>query len=136
MSRRSSIDPAQEESLAARRLAPLVEMPPARRLVYAELASALLELGDRRDGAPGVFDIPKSTLHNRIKRVEGLFGQDWYDRDARVEIMFALRNVLPRWRAEAEYAREHPRARSHRRSRRAKPGTSGPDSSRSSTDPS
>lgn len=134
MSRRSSIDPAQEESLAADRLAPLTEMAPKRRLTYAELASALLELADRRDGAPGVFDIPKSTLYYRIKRVEELFGKDWHDRDARVEIMLALRAVLPRWRAEAKYAREHPRARTHRR-RWAKSGTSGRDSPRSSTDP-
>lgn len=92
------------DDLATSCVDPLARLGPRYRVVYGELASALLEAGSRQAHVPGVLDIPKSTLTYRIDRVYEIFGNELAKRESRLAIMLALRAVLPRWRAEARYA--------------------------------
>lgn len=85
------------QRLVERRLGPLLELSPAKRVKYGRLLSAWLELGGMRGEAPGVLDKHRQTLRYQMVRLEQLFGAQLTDRDARLEIMLALRSALPEW---------------------------------------
>ena len=89
------------EQLIERRLGPLLELSPGKRLKYGRLLSAWLELGSIRASAPGVLDKHRQTLRYQVSRLEGMFGEQLRDRDARLELILALRAALPRWETEA-----------------------------------
>jgi sugar diacid utilization regulator len=92
------------EQLVATRLAPLAPMSLAKRLKYGRLLSALLELGSTRGDAPGVLDKHRQTLRYQVSRLEQLFGDQLADREARVELILALRTALPLWEQEDQRA--------------------------------
>jgi len=92
-------------------LRPLAQLTPHSRLLLAETLSAMLEAGDGPKAVANALGIPRSTAEHRIQRVRCLFGEQLADRNARVQLILALRYILPRWRREAAYARKHPRAR-------------------------
>lgn len=83
--------------LVDRRLGPLLELSPGKRLKYGRLLSAWLELGSIRGIAPGVLDKHRQTLRYQVSRLEGMFGEQLRDRDARLELILALRAALPEW---------------------------------------
>ena len=83
--------------LIERRLGPLLELSPAKRLKYGRLLSAWLELGGTKGEAPGVLDKHRQTLRYQMARLEQLFGSQLTDRHARLEMMLALRSALPEW---------------------------------------
>ena len=85
--------------LVERRLGPLLELSPGKRLKYGRLLSAWLELGSIRGRAPGVLDKHRQTLRYQVNRIEAMFGDQLADREARVELILALRAVLPEWEA-------------------------------------
>jgi hypothetical protein len=89
------------EQLIERRLGPLLELSPGKRLKYGRLLSAWLELGSIRASAPGVLDKHRQTLRYQVSRLEGMFGEQLRDRDARLELILALRAALPQWETEA-----------------------------------
>ena len=39
----------------------------------------------------------RQTMHYRVGRLQAMFGEQLQDADARVEILLALRAVLPSW---------------------------------------
>ena len=93
------------DHLVAVRLAPLLHLSPGKRLKYGRLLSAWLELGSTRGDAPGVLDKHRQTLRYQLARIEELFGAQLYDREARVEMILALRAALPEWEREELGAR-------------------------------
>ncbi len=84
----------------AKHLGPFVEMPPARRLTLAELLLAVLEGGRPMNHVARDLGIPTQTAHSRIKTVRDIFGDALRDPTQRLELIIALRAVLPRWRRE------------------------------------
>lgn len=95
------------QQLARRRLAPLTALSASKRVKYGRVLSAWLELGSSRGFAPGVLDKHRQTLRYQLSRLEQMFGAQLVDRDARLEIILALRAVLPRWEAELGYLERH-----------------------------
>ena len=94
------------QRLVERRLAPLLALSPGKRLKYGRLLSAWLELGGTRGEAPGVLDKHRQTIRYQMTRLEEMFGAQLSDREARVELMLALRAALPEWeRVEARHVR-------------------------------
>lgn len=87
-------------ALAQSRLQPLEELGIVRRLKAARVLSALLEYGGLPRDAPELADISPSTLQYRKNMVEEMFGSALRDRDRRLELILALRAVLPQWEAE------------------------------------
>ena len=95
------------QQLARRRLAPLTALSATKRVKYGRVLSAWLELGSTRGSAPGVLDKHRQTLRYQLSRFGQMFGAQLDDRDARLEIILALRAVLPRWEAELAYLERH-----------------------------
>jgi hypothetical protein len=93
------------DHLVGRRLLPLLELSPAKRLKYGRLLSAWLELGGTRGDVPGVLDKHRQTLRYQLARIEEMFGAQLADREARVELMLALRAALPQWERDEQGAR-------------------------------
>jgi hypothetical protein len=85
------------EQLIRRRLQPLTALSPAKRLKYARLLSTWLELGCTQGELAGVLELHRQTVHYQVGRLQAMFGDQLHDRDARLEIMLALRAVLPEW---------------------------------------
>lgn len=87
----------------ALRLGPLLRLSPEKRLLYGQLLSADLEGASLSDEMPEVLKKPRSTLRYERNRLKQMFGDKLLHRSSRVELILALRDVLPRWRAEAGY---------------------------------
>jgi hypothetical protein len=92
------------QQLVERRLGPLLELSPVKRVKYGRLLSAWLELGSIRADAPGVLDKHRQTLRYQVSRLECMFGAELRDRDARLELMLALRAAMPEWELEVRAA--------------------------------
>jgi hypothetical protein len=90
-------EPAIIELLVQRRLGALLALPPVRRLKFARLLSAWLENGGSQSDLAGALSTHRQTMHYRIGRLQAMFGDQLQDADARVEILLALRAVLPSW---------------------------------------
>lgn len=94
-------EPGLADVLVQRRLAPLLALPEARRLKFARLLSAWLEHGGSQAELAHELGTHRQTLHYRIGRLQEMFGSQLRDAQARVEIVLALRAVLPGWEADA-----------------------------------
>ena len=88
--------------LVRHRLEPLLAVPAPRRTKFARLLSCWLEHGGSQADLAGQLAMPRQTVHYQLCRLQELFGADLQDPDARVEIMLALRAVLPRWELAAD----------------------------------
>jgi DNA-binding PucR family transcriptional regulator len=93
-------EPAVTELLVARRLQPLLALSGARRLKFGRLLSAWLECGGSQAELAESMSTHRQTLHYRVGRLQAMFGAQLRDPDARVEILLALRAVLPSWEKE------------------------------------
>ena len=94
-------EPAIGAMLVRRRLLPLIELPPARRLKFARLLAAWLEYGGSQAELAQTMQAHRQTVHYRIGRLQAMFGAQLADRDARLEILLALRWALPHWERDA-----------------------------------
>lgn len=94
-------EPSIGEVLVGRRLGPLAALPLQRRLKFARLLSAWLECGGSQADLAHTMQAHRQTVHYRIGRLQAMFGDQLTDRDARVEILLALRWVLPKWESDA-----------------------------------
>jgi hypothetical protein len=94
-------EPSVGDVLVARRLGPLAALPLPRRLKFARLLSAWLEHGGSQADLAQTMEAHRQTIHYRIGRLQTMFGADLDDRDARVELLLALRWALPQWEREA-----------------------------------
>ena len=94
-------EPGIGEMLVGRRLEPLAELPLARRLKFARLLAAWLEYGGSQAELAQTMQAHRQTVHYRIGRLQAMFGAQLADRDARLEILLALRWALPHWEREA-----------------------------------
>ena len=88
-------------ALARRRLDPLLALTPSKRVKYGQLLSAWLEFGSIHGSAPGILDKHRQTLRYQTAQLERMFGDALHDRRARLELMLALRSVLPEWERDA-----------------------------------
>jgi hypothetical protein len=93
-------EPAVTELLVARRLQPLLALSSARRLKFGRLLSAWLECGGSQAELAEAMSTHRQTLHYRVGRLQAMFGAQLRDPAARVEILLALRAVLPSWEQE------------------------------------
>ena len=94
-------EPAVGDLLVERRLGPLAALPLPRRLKFAQLLAAWLEHGGSQADLAQTMQAHRQTVHYRIGRLQAMFGDQLVDRDARVEILLALRWALPQWEREA-----------------------------------
>jgi hypothetical protein len=94
-------EPGIGEMLVGRRLEPLAELPLARRLKFARLLAAWLEYGGSQAELAQTMQAHRQTVHYRIGRLQAMFGAQLADRDARLEILLALRWALPHWERES-----------------------------------
>jgi hypothetical protein len=90
-------EPALVDLLVTRRLGPLLALPPGRRIKFARLLSAWLENGGSQAELAETLATHRQTLHYRVGRLQVMFGAQLQDPAARVEILLALRAVLPSW---------------------------------------
>ena len=93
-------EPAVTELLVTRRLQPLLALSGTRRLKFGRLLSAWLECGGSQAELAEAMSTHRQTLHYRVGRLQAMFGAQLHDSAARVEILLALRAVLPRWEQE------------------------------------
>jgi hypothetical protein len=93
--------PGVGEVLVERRLGPLAALPLARRLKFARLLAAWLEYGGSQADLAQTMHAHRQTVHYRIGRLQAMFGDQLLDREARVELLLALRWALPQWEREA-----------------------------------
>jgi hypothetical protein len=94
-------EPSVGDVLVERRLGPLAALPLPRRLKFAQLLAAWLEYGGSQADLAHTMQAHRQTVHYRIGRLQAMFGAQLADRDARVELLLALRWVLPQWEREA-----------------------------------
>ncbi|MEO9236978.1 MAG: helix-turn-helix domain-containing protein, partial [Jatrophihabitantaceae bacterium] len=92
---------ALHEQLIRRRLGPLQELSPAKRLKYANLLSTWLELGCTQGELASVLKVHRQTVHYQVGRLQAMFGDQLHDRTARLELTLALRAALPDWQADS-----------------------------------
>lgn len=92
-------------ALASSRLLPLSQLSIGKRLKYGRLLSAWLEFGTLSADEPGVLDKHRQTLRYQCAKLELMFGDALHDRDARLEIMLALRAAIPLWERQADSSR-------------------------------
>ncbi|WP_211352293.1 helix-turn-helix domain-containing protein [Nocardioides albertanoniae] len=100
-----------EDSGAA--LDPLEKIKPHSRWVLGETLEVMLHNGiDRPADVAARLELPPSTAAYRVRLLRELFGQDLNDPGPRLAMMRALRTALPRWTAEAAYAKRRRSTRS------------------------
>ncbi|MBO0841912.1 MAG: hypothetical protein J2O46_01915 [Nocardioides sp.] len=93
-------------------LAPLLQVKPHSRWVLAETLAVMLHSGvDRPVDVAARMQTPPSTAAYRVRLLRRLFGPALHEPGTRLAMMRALRSALPRWRAEAAYAKQHRGAR-------------------------
>jgi hypothetical protein len=90
-------EPGIAEVLVERRLGTLLAMPLQRRLKFARLLATWLELGGSQAELAQTMNAHRQTVHYRVGRLQAMFGDQLLDGDARVELLLALRWVLPQW---------------------------------------
>jgi DNA-binding PucR family transcriptional regulator len=84
-------DDGAAEALAARWLAPLDELPPARAQLLRETLAAWLQHPGRPREIARVLHLHHQTVRYRIARLRERFGDALDDPDARFELALALR---------------------------------------------
>jgi len=93
-------NPLAVELLVSRRLGPLLALTPQKRWKFARLLSTWLERGGSQADIADALALHRQTAHYQFTRLHELFGSDLRDPDARVELLLALRAVLPEWERE------------------------------------
>jgi hypothetical protein len=91
-------DPLAVEILVRRRLGPLLELSPQKRWKFGRLLAAWLERGGSQADIADVMGLHRQTVNYQFTRLHDLFGDELRDPAARVEMMLALRAVLPDWK--------------------------------------
>jgi hypothetical protein len=107
--------PLLNELAARKHLAPMLKLRDAQRLDYAQLLLLWLERGQPLAQIAHLLDVPAQTAHHRFTVIRQLYGERLDDPNTRLEILLALRHMLPRWRAELAHpipAARNKRARS------------------------
>lgn len=90
--------------IAAKHLAPLQQLSPARRLATAELMLRWLETGLPINALARDMGVPQQTAHSRMQRVRTLYGDRLDDPTQRLELIIALQSAVPRWREQVRRA--------------------------------
>jgi hypothetical protein len=83
-----------------RHLGELGAMKEPRRSDYAVLLLTWLERGQPLSHIAQVLDVPAQTAHHRFHAIRTLFGDRLDNPLTRLELIVALRTVLPHWRAQ------------------------------------
>lgn len=95
-------------------LGKLEEVKPHSRWILGETLEVMLLNGvDRPADVAARMEVPPSTAAYRVRLLRDLLGPDLHDPAVRLAMMRGLRSALPRWRAEAAYAKRR-RARGNR----------------------
>ncbi|WP_293783433.1 helix-turn-helix domain-containing protein, partial [uncultured Aeromicrobium sp.] len=92
-------NPVLNELMIAKHFGTWEQMPAARRVALAEFLQLWLERGQPTNHLARELGIPPQTAHSRMKAVRQLLGEALDDPTQRLELMVALRALLPRWRA-------------------------------------
>lgn len=96
--------PGLVELLVHKHLAPAERWAPQQRLRNAELLLAWLQRGVPLNRLARELNLPPQTAHNRFAQVKEAFGDVLEDPEQRLELLIALRSVLPRWRNERAHS--------------------------------
>lgn len=94
-------DPMLSSLLAAKHLGPWTTMPATRRLALGEFLLNMLERPQPTNRLARELGVPPQTAHSRIKNLRRLLGDALDDPASRLELIVALRQMLPYWREEA-----------------------------------
>ena len=78
------------DRVAARRLAPLMEVRPRQRHPLAETLLACLESGFTATEVAGRMRVHAQTIRYRLRKLEELFGEEMYDPALRLEFQMVL----------------------------------------------
>ncbi|WP_166376039.1 helix-turn-helix domain-containing protein [Aeromicrobium phragmitis] len=92
-------NPVLNELMIAKHFASWGPMPASRRVALAEFLQLWLERGQPTNQLARELGIPPQTAHSRMKAVRQLLGEALDDPTQRLELMVALRAILPRWRS-------------------------------------
>ena len=84
-------DPRAAADLAAGRLAPLAELPPATRTKLTATLRAWLDHGGRIEEAARRLDVHPQTVRYRLRQLRGVFGAALDDPEQRFALSLALR---------------------------------------------
>lgn len=90
-------NPVLTDLLVAKHLAVLETMTERRRNEIATTLLRWLETGSSASQLARELGMAPQTLHNRLARVRETFGEKLDDPTARLELIIALRAVLPHW---------------------------------------
>lgn len=82
-------------------LAPLRNLPPARRVALATTLREWLVSGRDTEAVAAALDLPAPTVREHMRELRRLFGPQLEDPSHYFAIAAALRLVLPRWREES-----------------------------------
>ncbi|OUZ07776.1 hypothetical protein BHE97_15425 [Aeromicrobium sp. PE09-221] len=93
-------DPMLSSLLATKHLGPWEAMPVARRLALGEFLLTMLERPQPTNKLARELGIPPQTAHSRIKNLRHLLGDSLDDPTTRLELIVALRQMLPLWRSD------------------------------------
>lgn len=89
------------ELLVRYHLAPLRDLPPARRAALATTLREWLVSGRDPEAVAAALDLPAPTVREHLRELRQLFGPELDDPSHYYAIAAALRLVLPRWREES-----------------------------------
>ncbi len=92
-----STSPLLVDLLVQRHLSELSALTPVRRLGLAETLLHWLQSGQPINSVARELGLPAQTAHSRIAAARKMFGDLLDDADGRLELMIALRSVLPQW---------------------------------------
>lgn len=92
-------NPMLSHLLEAKHLTALEAMGESRRVKVAETLLKWLEHGVPANQLARQLGLPQQTVHSRLKTARTTFGDVLEDPNQRLELIFALRTALPRWRA-------------------------------------
>jgi DNA-binding PucR family transcriptional regulator len=91
-------------TVAEQRLAPLLEVRAGHRVRLARTWLACLQCGFNATEAAGRLNVHPQTVMYRIHQLEGMFGDQLYDPERRLEFEMGLRVWLARERTDEEPA--------------------------------
>ena len=117
-------DPMLSSLLAVKHLGAWDAIPAGRRLALGEFLLTMLQRPQPTNKLARELGIPPQTAHSRSKNLRDLLGDSLDDPTARLELIVALRQLLPQWRVDAS------EAQAAEITHRSEPGPSGPRASR------
>ncbi|WP_240489736.1 PucR family transcriptional regulator [Actinomadura atramentaria] len=87
-------DPELVTYIAARRLAPLLELRPGKRHAYAATLQAVMEHSFNAQAAAEKLHVHPQTIRTRLRRLDDLFQGSFQDPDLHLEFLMVLRAWL------------------------------------------